>query len=65
MIKNLLWCLFVPVNVKVFYRAGQLEIRSYAGFTIAQKAFDLCTKREQEFIIWRDPVFKEFLDAKS
>lgn len=62
MIRNLWWCLFQPVNVRVFYRAGCFDSENNrpTGWSVSQVAFDRCSKREQEFIIWRDPIFKEF-----
>ncbi len=69
MIRNWFWSVFVPYKVKRFYYAGGIE-NDYlrAGTPIgrgrSQSMFNLCTKREQAFIVWRDPIFKEYLTGE-
>lgn len=60
------WIMFIPVNVKVFYRAGCFDKDTFAGiWPASQTAFDRCSPLEQEFILWRDPVFKQYVSRKG
>ena len=70
MILNFWWTLNPPVNVRVFYRCGAFEndvlIQTSCMSRLASKAaFDRCTKREQEFVVWRDPVFAHFQEPSN
>lgn len=64
--KKLWWCCFPPSDVTVFYLSGSFRMRTIVGTKMAMELAKLnflrCSKEEQDFIVWRDPIFKVLLE---
>lgn len=69
MLKKIWWCLFPPGNVCAFYLAGSMRMRMLVGtemaFKMAKNNFKSCSKEEQDFILWRDPIFKKLFEEEK